>query len=398
MVTFKQQVVQKALDKYIEDQERGLEVAQKALAMHQKMHRAEVQEAQALGRPVSEIEYIDEESRTLSDELLDGQREIEATRQRIEEARTARLSGPRESEDFLNDHKGDNWADQTALDDFGVAPPEDSGLGPIEDYEPGQGPSTPSSEPPTVDAGGEPPMADPGTGTHTPTLRKGETTPGSGPSTLKPGEGQPTPGPSEPPTAGPSPGPPSVPPGATEGPGGTEPARGPGPLSKLGGWLADSAPAKVMQAGWEWVKVTVGGAISTVGGVIATALTILALLTGLGGLAWALWPSGSSSEPPPRPPEPPGVQAPIPASPETAPPNPFEPPQAPEGVPENPFDGPETAPPNPFEPPQAPEGVPENPFEPPEQQGGDHGGTEPEPSPEGNMPPEQPHMPGEHSN
>ncbi|MER7078521.1 hypothetical protein SAMN02982929_05254 [Saccharopolyspora kobensis] len=342
MVVTKQQVVQKALDNYIEAQERGLEVAQKALAMHQRMRRAEVQEG---GPP-----WIDEEERTVSDEVQDGQREVEAIRQRLEEARDARLNGPRASEDFLNEWKGDTWADQTALDDFGVRPPEDSGLGPIEDYEPGRPTGDDVSELPVTEPAEPLPMPSASAGTPG-TLRTGKKEPGpdAGSGTLK---GRPSPAPpSEPSTVGPSPGP----------AGGAEPAEGPGLLSRFGGWLADTAFGKVVRAGWEWVEDKVS---SVIGVALGAALVI-----GCGVLLWTFWPTGGSE---PTPPNPPVVQAPAPAPPEPAPPNPFEP--VPQDVPPNPFGGPEPVPPNPFEPqapppnpfepPHAPQGVPPNPFEP----------------------------------
>ncbi|WP_207954319.1 hypothetical protein [Saccharopolyspora elongata] len=353
MVTTKQQVVQKAIDNYIENQERGLEVAQKALAMHQKMHRPEVQEAAALGKPVSDVEYLDEEARGLSDELRDGQREIEATRQRIEEARVARLNGPRASEDFLNGHEGDDWAHQTALDEFGVTPPEDSGLGPIEGYEPGQPagddvselPVTESAEP--MPGAGEPPAVDAGAGKPS-TFRTGEKKPDW---TLKPGQAQPTPGPSAPSTVGPDGEPGDQLPPAP-GPGGAEPSEGPGVVSQIAKWLAGTGLVKAAQVGFEVVKGRFKKVVAVVGTVVA-----------IGGLIYTFWPSGGTPES--RPPEPPGVQAPAtPAAPEPPPPNPFVPPHVPEPVPPNPFGGPESPPPNPYVPPHVPEPVPPNPFDP----------------------------------
>ncbi|MEV6233770.1 hypothetical protein AB0L88_38515 [Saccharopolyspora shandongensis] len=350
MVTTKQQVVQKAIDNYIENQERGLEVAQKALAMHQKMHRPELQEAEALGKPVSEVEHLDEEARGLSDEIRDGQREIEATRQRIEEARTARLNGSRASEDFLNGHQGDNWADQTALDEFGVTPPEDSGLGPVEGYEPGRPAGDDVSELPVTEpaepmpSAGEPPAVDAGAG-KTPTLRTGDKAPDW---TLKPGQAQPTPGPSAPPV-GPDGEPGDQLPPAPE-PGGAEPSEGPGVVSRIAKWLAGTSLVKAAQVGFEVVKGRFKKVVAVVGAVIA-----------VGGLIYTFWPSGGAPEP--RPPEPPGVQAPpTPAAPEPPPPNPFVPPHVPEPVPPNPFGGPESAPPNPF---GGPESPPPNPYVPP---------------------------------
>ncbi|MEV0054825.1 hypothetical protein AB0H34_30495 [Saccharopolyspora shandongensis] len=350
MVTTKQQVVQKAIDNYIENQERGLEVAQKALAMHQKMHRPEVQEAEALGKPVSEVEHLDEDARGLSDEIRDGQREIEATRQRIEEARTARLNGSRASEDFLNGYQGDDWADQTALDEFGVTPPEDSGLGPVEGYEPGRPagddvelPVTESAEP--MPSAGGPPAVDAGAGKPS-TLRTGEKKPDW---TLKPGQAQPTPGPSAPSTVGPDGEPGDQLPPAP-GPGGAEPSEGPGVVSQIAKWLAGTSLVKAAQVGFEVVKGRFKKVVAVVGTVVA-----------VGGLIYTFWPSGGAPEP--RPPESPGVQAPsTPAAPEPPPPNPFVPPHVPEPVPPNPFGGPESPPPNPF---GGPESPPPNPFVPP---------------------------------
>ncbi|MEV0082043.1 hypothetical protein [Saccharopolyspora sp. NPDC050642] len=389
MVTTKQQVVQKAIDNYIENQERGLEVAQKALAMHQKMHRPEVQEAEALGKPVSEVEHLDEDARGLSDEIRDGQREIEATRQRIEEARTARLNGSRASEDFLNGHQGDNWADQTALDEFGVTPPEDSGLGPVEGYEPGRPagddvelPVTEPAEP--MPGAGEPPAVDAGAGKTT-TLRTGEKTPDW---TLKPGQAQPTPGPSEPSPVGPA-GEPGAQLPPAPGPGVAEPSEGPGMVSQIGKWLAGTSLVKAAQVGFEVVKGRFKKVVAVVGAVVA-----------VGGLIYTFWPSGGAPEP--RPPEPPGVQAPsTPAAPEPPPPNPFVPPHVPEPVPPNPFGGPESPPPNPFGgpespppnpfvPPHVPEPVPPNPFEP-----GKGTNSEPVVPPAAPAPP-NPFEPGQH--
>lgn len=368
MVVPKQKVVQKALDDYIEAQERGLEVAQKALAMHQRMHRAELNEAESLGVPVSEIEHIDEEERTLRDEILDGRREIEATRQRIEEARTARLDGPRASEEFLNDHQTDTWAEQTALDEFGEAPPADSGVGTIEGYEPGHPagddvpelPPTEPATPPPVDASRERPVADPAT-----TLRTGQKKPDW---TLKPGEAQPAPEPPGPPTVGPGgegtddpllrtePGaPPAV------GPGGAESSEHPGVASRIAKWLAGAALTKAGQVGYEVGKNRVKK--------IALALAATAASV---GLIYTFWPGGSTPDPAPR--ESPAVQQ-GPVEPAPPPPNPFEPNPVPEPAPDDPFDGPEppppnpfggpeSPPPNPFEPPHVPEPVPPGPFEP----------------------------------
>ncbi|RRO18609.1 hypothetical protein EIL87_05660 [Saccharopolyspora rhizosphaerae] len=390
MVVPKQQVVQKALDDYIEAQERGLEVVQKALAMHQKMHRAELKEAESLGVPVSDVEHIDEDQRTLRDELLDGQREIEATRQRIEEARTARLNGPRASEEFLNDHQTDTWADQTALDAFGKTPPVNSGVGPIEDYEPGHPagddvpelPPTEPATPPPVDASGEPPTADGATDKMT-TWRTGQKKPDW---TLKPGEAQPTPGPSAP--VEPDDRLPSAETGAappTAGPGGAEPPEDRGLVSQIAKWLAGTALFESARVGAEVAK----NRFKKIGAVVVGAAAAA-------GLIYTFGPSGDTPEP--QPPESPVVEQ-APVEPEPPPPNPFEPTPVPEPAPPNPFGGPESPPPNPFggpeapppnpfEPPHVPEPAPPNPFEP----GGGTGGDEEPAVPA----PANPFDPGQH--
>ncbi|WP_165943953.1 hypothetical protein [Saccharopolyspora karakumensis] len=225
----------------------------------------------------------------LRDELLDGQREIEATRQRIEGADHS-PRGAHASEDFLNDHQTGTWADQTALDDFRQTPPVDAGVRPIEDYEPGQRagddvsdlPVTEPATPPPVHPSGEPPTADAATD-KVATLRTGQKKPDW---TLKPGEAQPTPGPSAPAGSG-------------------DPLPPVSQIAKLaGGHSTGRVGAEVAKSRFKKIGVVAVGAAAAA------------------GLIYTFWPGGDTPEP--RPAESPVVEQ-APVEPEPGPPNTFEP-------------------------------------------------------------------------